>query len=565
MAIEIEIAGELATAHGPFPIELLRLFSELRGKKTWNQSKSVEFPATKFNIGLIKRSEFEFPGAFVFKKNAAVDNSEFETLATQHATIHEPKTTYKPAMELFAHQKRAVSLSWERKAYALLLEMGLGKTAIMITNAGMLHLAKKLSGVLILSPKGVHRQWIEEQLPEHIDQSIKVNPIVWRKKAIPLKDMQRKGLTFLSMNVDAVRTPLGKKTAEQFLKAHSGRSMMIVDESHLIKTGSADRTKEAIALGRLATYRRISTGTPIAKNLIDAWSQFKFLDDSILGHPYMTSFRARYCVMGGWEGRQIVGTKNVEEFYSLIAPHSFRLTKDEALNLPEKMYVRREYEMGEKTAAHYNSLKRTFMTALDEGSIVDINSAATALLRLQQVVCGYLPIPDEEAEETRIEIFSDERIDIMLDIIEQVQGPVIIWARFIADINRISKRLNAEYGKQSAVTYFGSTSSKEREENKQAFLSGHSRFFISNPAAGGTGLNLQGDCQTAIYYSNSFDAIHRWQSEDRIHRMGTKGTCTYFDLIAAKSVDRAILTSLKNKKSLSSLSLDQIRQALLMT
>jgi len=561
MSIEIKIEGQTAIAQGPFQFDILKLFSGLRGNKKWNGSKSLEFEASSFNIQWIRNAEFEFPGEFKFTNLPAKVVSPL----TQHDPVSMPKTVYKPLMELFDHQKRSVSLSWDRQAYALLLEMGLGKSAILITNAGMLYLEGKLTGVLILSPKGVHRQWINEQIPQHLDPKIKVNSIMWRQQIITIKEMNKRGLTFLSMNIDAVRTPKGMKTAESFLRLHNGKSMMVVDESHLIKSARADRTQHSIQLGKLATYRRISTGTPLSKNLIDAWSQFMFLDRDILGHPYMTSFRARYCVMGGWEGKQIVGSKNIEEFYSLIAPHSFRLTKDEAINLPPKIYAKREYDMGDKTAAHYQSLKKTFMTSLDNGDIVDVTSAAAALLRLQQVICGYLPVPNENDEETSIEIFSEERIDILCDIIEQVKGPVIIWARFIADIKRITERLKKDYGTNSTVMYYGETKNKDREINKDKFLKGEARFFVSNPAAGGTGLNLQGDCQTAIYYSNSFDAIHRWQSEDRIHRMGTKGTCTYFDIIAARSIDRAILGSLKNKKSLSSLTLDEIRAAITMT
>lgn len=333
--------------------------------------------------------------------------------------------------------------------------------------------------------------------------------------------------------------------------------MMVVDESHNIKSWGADRTKAAIKLGHFATYRRIATGTPIAKNIIDSWTQFMFLDRKILGHDYLTSFRARYCIMGGWEGKQIIGQRNVEEFYHLISPHSFRMTKDEALDLPEKIYVRREYEMGDKTRSHYNELRKTFMTQLDSGDIVDVQNAAVALLRLQQIVCGYLP-----TEENEFQIISNERIEELMEIIDQVTGPVVIWARFTQDIKRLASAIRKKEGNDSVVTYFGETKGAEREEAKRRFLNGKSRFFISNPAAGGTGLNLQGDCRTVIYFSNSFDALHRWQSEDRTHRMGTKGSVTYFDIVAQSSVDRAILNNLKSKKSISSLTLDQIRQAI---
>lgn len=568
--IEIKIEGKVAIATGEFKVNMLNLFNSLRGRKNWGDKKRFEFDATDFNIELIKNSEFEFPGEFRF-------TNSIKTVAgspTQHEEVRPLTTSYKPRVKLRKYQEKALALSYERKAYALLLEMGLGKSAIIIANSGMLHCAGRLSGVLILSPKGVHNQWIEEQIPEHLSEAVKVNLVLWKKKVIDAKDMNRKGLTFFSMNIDAIRTKLGYATAMAFLKIHNGKGMMVVDESHFIKSHNADRTKAAIKLGQMTTFRRICTGTPIAKTVIDAWSQFMFLDPKILNHPYLTSFRARFCIMGGFEGRVVVGQKNVEEFYSLIAPHSFRLTKAEALDLPPKIYVTREYEMGEETERHYKSMKNTFMTELENGEILDVESAAVAVLRLQQIVCGYLPLKEEDglteeeitfSARKEFQIISEERIDVMMDIINQVKGPVIVWARFIADIQRIALRLTKEFGPESTVTYYGETTTKGRKFAKEAFLSGKARFFISNPAAGGTGLNLQGACQNVIYYSNSFDALHRWQSEDRTHRLGTKGAITYFDLVASKSVDRRIIQSLKNKKSISSLTFDQIRAFLSMT
>jgi SNF2 family DNA or RNA helicase len=445
--------------------------------------------------------------------------------------------------------------------------MGLGKSAIAIHNAGMLYEEGKVTGVLVLSPKGVHRQWVAEQIPEHLDPNIKVNAICWSglKSKAALQAFQPENLrcngnlTFLSLNIDAIRTADGFLTAVKFLRLHEGRSMMIVDESHLIKNGSTERTKRAMKLGLLATYRRISTGTPIAKNIVDAFSQFAFLDPRILGQKYVTAFRARYCVMGGWEGKQIVGQKNTEEFYSLIAPHAFRLTKAEALDLPPKIYVKREYEPGDTTRAHYENLRKTYMTSFESGEIVDVANAAVAMLRLQQVLCGYLPITDEDGRHTHNEEISSERIEAMMEIVDQTEGQTVIWSRFIEDGERIVAALSKAFGPGAVAHYTGGDRTKE--DAKERFMNGTSRFFVANPAAGGTGLNLQGKCQVVIYYSNSFDALHRWQSEDRTHRMGMAGAVTYFDLVATKSVDKHILKNLSIKKSISDLTLDEIRQA----
>lgn len=549
--IKITVSSNKAFAEGPFPFQFIRFATGLGGRKKWDGDNSFKFEASGNNIRVLKESGLEIDWIDDDGELARLD--ALANLPKQADDAPPVPGDYQPRVKLFTHQQRALDISWQRAAYAYLLEMGLGKTAIALHNAGALHKAGEVNGVLILAPKGVHRQWLEQQLPEHFDPAIPYDSWLWKNNSFMPMEMPQSKLVFFAMNIDAIRTDRGFSEAKRTLKSFGGKSMMIIDESHQIKSGSAQRTKAAFELGKFATYRRILTGTPITKNIMDAWSQFKFLDANILGQPYMTGFRARYAIMGGWENKQIVGTKNLEEFNELIAPHSFRLTKAEALDLPPKLYATREYEMSEKTSHHYENMKYTFMTELENGTIVDAAHAAVAIIRLQQILSGYLPHDKE------VETFSGERLNVLLDIIEQVEGPVIVWARFIEDIKRITEALSQL---DNTVNYYGGTAPKEREEAVTKFLSSEARFFVANQATGGVGLNLQGACRTAIYYSNDFNAASRWQSEDRIHRLGTTDSVTYFDIVAQKSVDRLLLRSLKSKKSLADLTLDQIRQGM---
>lgn len=551
--IRIIITGDQAQAIGPFPFRFVRLIGTLSGRKIWNAAKSVTFDANTANLNRLKESEFKATLSFEDTGGEMAAAEALENLPTQHSP-QDLKIKYEPKVPWLKHQRDTLSLSWNREAYAHFHEMGLGKTAINIAEAGILNFKKRVSGFLVLSPKGVHRQWIEEQVPRHISDQITWSGIIWNGKMPEPKEMNKKGLVIFSMNIDAIRTEKGFAAAEAFLLLHRGRSLMTIDESDAIKAWNAQRTKAAWELGELATFRRIMTGTPISKNIIDAWSQFKFLDIRILGHKYMTSFRSQYCVMGGFEGRQIVGQKNTEQFYQLIAPHSYRITKREVLDLPEKFYSIREYDMGEKTLKHYRSIKDTLMTSLDNGDILDVPNAAAAVMRLQQVVCGYLPTEDEG-----VEIISDERIQILIEMLNQIEGKVIIWHRFIEDGKRIREAINREFGERSAVEYRGHD--HDRAAAKERFIKGNATYFIANPQAGGTGVDgLQTVCQAAIYFSNSFRARDRWQSEDRIDRMGMKGSAYYYDIVANRSVDKGILRNLRGKKSVSDLTLDEIRK-----
>jgi SNF2 family DNA or RNA helicase len=366
-------------------------------------------------------------------------------------------------------------------------------------------------------------------------------------------------MKWFSINIDALNAARGFDEARAFCAAHMGRLLIIVDESQIIKNSKAKRTKACYQLAPYASHRLILTGTPIAKDLTDEWSQFKFLDENIIGFKYLTAFRNQYCVMGGFENRNVVGVRNLPEFRRRVDPYSFRVTKEEELDLPPKVFATHVFDMGEEQRKHYNNLKQTFSTMLDNGEIVSVKTAATLLMRLQQVTCGILPSPNEDDAAYEIE---NARIDALMDLIEDRPGKTIIWARFKHDIAVIERHLKASGRK--CVTYFGETKQKEREEGVSSFLDPNSGvdYFVSNPAAGGTGLNLQGECRTVIYYSNSFNSLDRWQSEDRTHRIGTTKTVTYFDLVCAGSPDRLILANLRKKKSVSDMALGEIRELL---
>lgn len=554
--IKIEMIGNKAKAisdEGSFPTKFIMHMATLSGRKKWEKG-SVFFEATASNIRLLKESEFVFK--WIDAKGLLKQQEDFENDQIEEA----PKLwkEYKPAVPLYDHQKKALSLSCERTAFAYLLEMGLGKTAIAIANMGYLYMRKKVVAVLIVAPKGVHRQWTEQEIPKHIDKRIKYKTKTWGDKEE--KQIGNGGsMLFFSINIDAIRTPRGFQAAKQFLEMYKGKNAVIIDEGHLIKNGTADRTKAAFALGSIATYRRLLTGTPIAKNVIDAWSQFKFLDERITGHKYMTSFRSRYCIMGGWENKQIVGQKNTDEFFRLIQPHSFRRTKSEVLDLPPKTYIQRQYEMSDETRKHYKSLQNTYMTMFEDGEIADVPNAAVCALRLQQIVCGYLPKEDGTLQE-----ISHERIDALLEIVRQIKGQIVIWARFNEDIRRIEAALKKEFGKDCCRTYVGATKDKDRQIIRNQFNREEFQYFISNQQAGGTGNDLPGKDRSAIYYSNSHRSLDRWQSEDRIHRIGTTGTVNIFDLVAARSVDKGILNNLRQKKDIASLTLDELRMLISM-
>jgi SNF2 family DNA or RNA helicase len=361
-----------------------------------------------------------------------------------------------------------------------------------------------------------------------------------------------KGLSIIAMNYDAMMT----KRGVDFLSAvvRNRKVFLVYDESHYLKTPGAKRTKRAIALAKHAKFRRILTGTPIANSPFDAYSQLKCLEESFwkaYGFGSFTDFKTHFGVFvkghNGQQGRdfeQCVGYKNLDQLKTCLADITSRVTKDEVLDLPPKLYQKRYFEMSPEQTRVYREIKKDAIALLSSGETVTAPLAITRLLRMQQVTCGYVPT-DEGCE---FETFGDAnpRLDLLEEICDNLPHATIIWARFRRDIDLIMDRL----GKQS-VRYDGKTTDTERAEAKRRFQAGEAKFFVGNPAAGATGLTLTA-ARYVIYASNSFKLTDRLQSEDRAHRIGQEHPVTYIDLIAPGTVDEQIVAALRSKMDIAS-------------
>ncbi len=551
--IRITLFPKIGNLEGRLTAEVFRICEGLPARKRWDAGKLV-FENVAANVRYLQQ---QLPTAQWDDRTSTL--SLLDQLAESSGQVQMLKSTPIEAVEIkdypfktqpFDHQKAGFAMSRGKRAFAYLMDMGTGKTKLAIDVAADLFLAGRINRVVIVAPNGVHTQWLNEQLPAHLPD--RVYGVSWMgtwKEEPPAKWVVP--LHWYAINYEAISSANG---AAAWLKsAATKQTLIILDESHRIKTPGAAITKKLYRLAHLFGYRRILTGTPVARGLEDMFAQFRFIDPSILGHTTFSSFKGAYCVMGGHEGQEIVSYRNVEHFQSLIAGHSFRVRKDDVLDLPPKVYVRRPVPLSAEQRRHYDRLKSELMTQLSDGSLVEVPHVIQRILRLQQVVCGHLPREDGTLEE-----LDCPRLKVADEVITEAAGPVVVWARFRNDIDRLMSRHKAR-----AVRYDGSLSAGEKERAKDAFMKGDADLFIANQAAGGTGLNLAGRANTVLYYSNSFSSLDRWQSEDRTHRIGTKGSVTYVDLVARGTTDTAILANLRRKREVSDMTLNEIRDLLM--
>ena len=444
----------------------------------------------------------------------------------------------------FEHQRKAFYMSRDKKAFALLMEQGTGKTKVIIDNAAYLYAKGEITSLVVIAPNGVHRNWLKEidiHMPEWCIRKSFYYSSGMTKKRIEEYDAvlgSSECLKIFTFNVEAFTSPKAIYYMQKILV--SNKTMLVVDESSRIKRPGAKRTKIITKFGKQADYKRIMTGTPVTKGPEDVYSQFKFLDPQVLGYDSFYSFRARYCVMGGFENKQIISYQNVDELTRNIEGHSFRVLKKDCLDLPDKIYQRHYVEMTAKQKKLYQTMKKSFVAEL-EGNMIEAPEAITRLLRLQQILCGWFP-----SEEGLSQIDDkNPRIEALKEILSDIDSKVIIWARFKADLRAIERALG-----DLAVSYHGDVTSDAREVAVERFQNDPSiRYFIGQPQSGGIGLTLTA-ADYAIYYSNSFDLEQRMQSEDRCHRIGTKNNVTYIDIETRKSVDSKIIKALREKKNL---------------
>ena len=421
---------------------------------------------------------------------------------------------YKFKTKPYAHQMTALEKSWNKKVFALFMEMGTGKTKVAIDNMAMLYDNGKINGALIIAPKGVYKNWYSQEIPEHLPDHIKPTTVLWKSlinktQQQELDKLFKPGLDFhiLVMNVEAFSTKKGVEFAGRFLNSHN--TFMVIDESTTIKNPGAKRTKSIVGLGKYAKYRRILTGSPVTKSPLDLYKQCEFLDEYLLDHSSYYTFRTRYAVLrkAHFNGRSVeivVGYKNLGELSEKLKPFSYRVLKDDCLDLPKKTFMKR--------------------------------------VILHQITCGHFT-----ADDGSIQTIKNNRMSELTDLLDEVEGKAVIWAHYQYDVNEIVKAITKEYGEESVVTYYGLTPQEERQDNIKRFQEDEKcRFLVGTPQTGGYGITLTA-ASTMIYYSNGYDLEKRQQSEARIDRIGQEKPMTYIDIICEDTVDDRIVKALRKK------------------
>lgn len=473
------------------------------------------------------------------------------------------------------HQLAALERARDKPYFGYFMEQGTGKTWTTLAEAEGYFEQNRIDVLLVVAPKGVHNNWVRREAPAHLSCSFIAR--AWRsgagvreKKRMEQIFAESEGrvLRLFAINIDAII----HKPAMDFLKklCRGKRVMLVLDESSRIKNPSAARTKAMMELKKMSVCRRILSGTPITNSPIDAFAQFEFLKSGLLGTTSYRAFVAEYAEvlppthplvmnLAATNPRaahaQLIAKnddgsprwRNLDKLKSLITPHMFRVLKEDCLDLPPKIYKVHPFELSAKQRAAYELMEqecRIVVGSLDEAAesfdVLTVKQQAV-MMKLQQITSSFVKLPTGG-----LMYVEDERarLDALLQIIEDLDGQFIVWARFKEELASIARAF--EDAGISAVQYHGEVSSAARDEAIDSFQNGVARAFIGQAQSGGIGLTLTA-ADTAIYYSRDFNLEYRLQSEDRNHRIGTKRPVVYIDIIAEETIDEIICRTLRIK------------------
>lgn len=450
--------------------------------------------------------------------------------------------------------------------FGFLMDMGTGKSKVVIDEFCELYEKGEITTVIIIAPNGVYRNWKSEELPKHINtDEIQYEVFEYtskntsKKYAQYLSDMMSKPdiLKIFTINIESCSTDRAFAYMTGILD--NEEVYLAIDESHKIKNHKAKCTKACNHYGTLAKYRRILTGTPLTNNPLDYYSQLNFLDPGCAGDSYF-QFEYKYAIKkqikaGTRTFPKVVGYRNIEELQGLVSSLCYRITKEECINLPEKLYIEHQVELSNEQKRAYmemHELKMMQLQSIEGENRIFASNALTATMKLHQIICGH--VKDEQGN---THLLPNKRGKELVELINNINGQVVLWHCYIGDLLVIEPALR-EAG-ISFVFHNGSVSREQRQEAINLFKDGNAKVFVATPATAGTGLTLT-NANYQIYYSNSYKLGDRVQSEDRLHRIGQHNPVTIIDMVVPGSIDSKVVKSLKAKRSIADDILDNWRE-----
>jgi SNF2 family DNA or RNA helicase len=468
-------------------------------------------------------------------------------------------TTPKTKLPLKPHQVEMVMRWLTFKRFMYFPEMGTGKTPAVIGAVQNLFEEGTLDLALVVAPLSVLNSWTRQIekfcAVRHRVIMLTGNAKVRTDKIEDVKYLRKsltgKVLIWVLVNYEALRR------FEEKLSMLRPKAVCF-DETTKIKNHSAQVTKSAIRLGDIAEYVVGLNGTPISNDVSELWSQCRAVSRTFLGEGSTSfyEFMYEFCVMGGWKGKQVVGTKNLERLEGLLKKFSYRVRKEDVLDLPDRTWTTREVQLEGEQLAAYKSAEKEFYFAVNAVKkhtgerrqyAILVKNALGRLLRCQQIAAGFCK--DEKGEMIRWP--DNPKTKELVEIVKEAgRQRVVIFSRFVEDIEMAHEAFT-KAGIVSAV-YYGGVKQEVRSNIENAFLdrSSNLQVVLAQVQTGGLGIDFS-TAPICVFNTNWFSWGVRDQAESRVHRPGQTSNVLYIDNIGLETVDETVLMTIMDKKSIS--------------
>lgn len=500
---------------------------------------------------------------------AFVDDVVRRGIPPTKADVSDYKFTTPPP---YNHQREAFARFRNSETGALLMEQRTGKTRADIDDSADAFLRSLIDLHIVICPNSVKSTWVLDEIPKWLPPGIPYEAILYRsgdRKAITQQVKAWRGgkLQFVVVNCECLSTSIGEEWLMELMKGRKVK--MTVDEASRFKSPTSSRSKALLRLRKQTVRRRIATGTLVTQGPLDAYVPFSFLDPAILGYSSFYAFRNDFALLGGYMGRSVIGYVNTDRLAEMIAPFSYRVTRDQCFDMPPKVYTRVDVDLTEEQRRLYNDMRDQLLAEFDDPDgetevpvynehgeqtgtkrVQQISATIilTKMLRLAQITGGFFP--KEEGSVIAIP-GKNPKLEALLESLEECQGKVIIWARFRPEIALIAGALRAAYGENTVVEFHGGVKEADRTVNRRRFqdFGDPCRFFVGHTQAGGIGIALHA-ATDVFYFSNDFSLEARLQSEDRAQNLEKRHKVGYVDFVAKDTLDQKVIESLRNKKGL---------------
>ena len=522
-------------------------------RRLWELPNNWRSRAFIFDTLLPKFANSEGPSATIADSLVALYDQDKQAPLKDTADFPPLGGDFQYVLTPYKHQEIGFNYVINNPYWALFLEMGTGKTKIIIDAYRYKRQKGEVDKLLVVAPNTVMGVWPSEFAKN--DLSGISCTILQGTKAKRLKLLQNAGDVII-INYEGLRVI--EKEIIAYLK--NVQPMLAVDESTRIKNPFAKQSKALLRISKYCVARYILTGTPVTQNYLDLFSQFAILDPDIFGFNTFTGFRNHYAIFGGYQGYELLGFKNKEELKSIVEANSYRVLKKDCLDLPDKVFTEYTVNMGSVQAEIYRSMYDESCVEISELDHASITVVLTKLLRLQQITSGFLPIDQEGKDDHRRDhLFPCAKLEGLKDILKDIvldQGEKLsIICRFKKEIQIIEDAIN-ELGIKY-ITVSGAVNQEQRTLDIKAYQEQDDiKVAVLQIQTAKEGITLTA-CNKVVFYTLDYSLNNFLQVQDRFHRPGQKNKVTYIALITEGTVDRGIYHALSRKFDLAQYILEQ--------